>query len=67
MGFSELPCLWTVHQNKPHIGVKDGPLGLEEDVPVVSDWLQSDKDMSSLSNPGFDVLLSASCLVDNAS
>ena len=30
-------------------------------------WLQGGKDMSSISNPGFDVLLSASCLADNAS
>ena len=60
------PCLRPVYQNKPHIVVEDGQLGLEEDVPVVPGWLQSDKDMSSLSNPGFDVLLSASCLADNA-
>ena len=30
-------------------------------------WLQGGKDMSSISNPGVDVLLSASCLADNAS
>ena len=38
-----LPCLVTVQQNRLHINVEDGQLGLEEDVPVVPDWLQGDK------------------------
>ena len=58
--------LWCASMS-PHIVVEDGPPGLEEDVPVVPDWLQGDKDMSSLSNPGYDVLPSVSCLADNAS
>ena len=38
-----LPCLRTVKQNRPHIGVEDGQFAIAEDVPVVPDWLQGDK------------------------
>ena len=65
--FGVLPCLKTVKQNRLHIGVEDGQLGIDEDVPVVPDWLQDNKYVSGLYNPGFDVLLSVSCLADNAS
>ena len=65
--FGVLPCLRTVKQNRLHIGVEDGQFAIAENVPVVPDWLQDNKDVSSLSNPGFDVLLNASCLADNAS
>ena len=65
-----LPCLETYNKSfkdRLHIGAEDGQLRLEENVPVVPDQLQGEIYVLRLSNPGFDVLPSVSCLADNAS